>query len=286
LNKLPDEISTNDLPKWSHWPSRLLGVETFKAVERNLAKIQSEYSEDKWQKCFDAYAGSGSNLNANDLRRLHYELSSSKRRAAVHNGRLLSATNSEIMTWYDDILTTTMASVLKPEVTVVELGCGIGHIMWMLRQAFPGLTYRGGDFADSAVALAEKLYAQTPDISVEKFDFYAPNYDLIEKAKGPVVVLTSQALEQVPLSAGVVETLSKYRDKIARVFHLEPAYALYDDGTLLGLMRRRYIEINDYNRDLVSTLKSRKDVEIMRLEPNIVGWNPFNSLALIEWRFI
>ena len=254
-------------------------------MERNLAKIHSEYSEDKWQQCLDAYRKSDGALDAMDLRRLHYELSLAKRRAAVHHGRLVGATNSEIMAWYDSILTSAMAPVLQTAGTVVELGSGIGHIMWMLRQSYPDLTYRGGDFADSAVALAARLYAKTPGISVEKFDFYAPNYELIEKAKGPVVVLTSQALEQVPQSAGVVETLSKYRDKITRVFHLEPAYALYDDGTLLGLMRRRYIEINDYNRDLVSTLKERKDVEILRLEPNIVGWNPFNSLALIEWRF-
>jgi hypothetical protein len=178
-----------------------------------------------------------------------------------------------------------MASALKTAGTVVELGSGFGHIMWMLRQSFPRLAYRGGDFADSAVALAAKLYAKTPDISVEKFDFYSPSYDLIEKAKGPIIVITSQALEQVPHSADVIETLSKYRNKIACVFHLEPAYALYDDGSLLGLMRRRYIEVNDYNRDLVTTLKARKDIEILQLESNIVGWNPFNSLALIEWRF-
>jgi hypothetical protein len=285
LSKLLKEISINDLPNWSQWPARLLGVETFKAVERNLAKIQSEYSEDKWQKCLDAYTKSGGTMDAQDLRRLYYDLSSDKLRASVQHGRLIGATNNDIMTRYDNILTTAMASALKTASTVVELGSSFGHIMWMLRQSFPGLAYRGGDFADSAVALAAKLYAKTPDISVEKFDFYAPSYELIEKAKDPVVVITSQALEQVPQSAAIVETLSKYRDKIARVFHLEPAYALYDDGTLLGLMRRRYIEINDYNRDLVSTLKEREDVEILQLEPNIVGWNPFNSLALIEWRF-
>lgn len=285
MTSLPEEISINDLPKWSQWPARLLGAEAFEPVERNLTKIHSEYSEDKWQKCLDAYTASSETMDAMDLRRLYYDLSSTNRRAAVKDGKLVSATNSEIMTWYDGILMSAMTSALMTAGTVVELGSSFGHIMWMLRKAFPNLIYRGGDFADSAVALAAKLYAQTPGISVEKFDFYAPSYDLIKKAKGPVVVITSQALEQVPQSAGVVETLSKYRDKIERVFHLEPAYALYDDGSLLGLMRRRYIEINDYNRDLVSTLKHRKDIEIMRLEPNIVGWNPFNSLALVEWRF-
>lgn len=225
-------------------------------------------------------------MDAYDLRRMSFDLTSVNRRAALHQGKLVGATNSEIMTWYDEILQSAMASALKTAGTVVELGSGFGQIMWMLRNAFPNLIYRGGDFAASAVALAAKLYAQTPNISVKKFDFYAPSYDLIEKAKGPVVVITSHALEQIPQSVGVIETLSKYRNKIDHVFHLEPAYALYDDGSLLGLMRRRYIEINDYNRDLVSTLKDRKDIEIMRLEQNIVGWNPFNSLALIEWRFI
>jgi hypothetical protein len=183
------------------------------------------------------------------------------------------------------VLTSAMAPALKTAKTIIEMGCGMGHMLWVLRKHFPGLTYRGGDYADSAVALASRLYKTTPDISVEKFNFYAPDYDLIEKADGPVVVFTSQALEQVPISSGVVETLSKYKHKISRVFHIEPAYALYDDGSLLGQLRRRYIELNDYNRDLIPTLKSRKDVEILRLEPNIVGWNPFNSLALTEWRF-
>ena len=285
MSSLPEEISVNDLPSWSPWPARLLGVESFAVVERNLAKIHREYSEDKWQKCLDAYVKSEGKMDAHDLRRLYYDLSSAKQRAAVSHGKIVSATNSEIMAWYDNVLISAMGPALKTAGTVVELGSSFGHIMWMLRKAFPNLIYRGGDFADSAVALAAKLYARTPDISVEKFDFYAPGYDLIEKAKGPVVVITSQALEQIPQSAGVVDTLSKYRGKIDRVFHLEPAYALYDDGSLLGLMRRRYIEINDYNRDLVSTLQGRTDIEILRLEPNIVGWNPFNSLAFIEWRF-
>jgi hypothetical protein len=285
LNKTSDEIQLNDLPQWTNWPARLLGAEKFDAVERTLEKIHSEYSEDKWQLCVDAHAKSGGAMNAGDLRRMYYDLSQPKPRAAVRDGRVVRARNEDMMASYDAILSEAMAPVMKTAKTIVELGCGIGHMMWMLRGKFPGPAYRGGDFAESAVGLAAKLYADVPDISVQKFDFYAPDYDLIRNAEGPLAVFTSQALEQVPQSSGVVETLSKYRGKISRVFHLEPTYALYDDGSLLGMMRRRYIEINDYNRDLVSTLQARKDVEILRLEPNIIGWNPFNSLALIEWRF-
>jgi hypothetical protein len=65
---------------------------------------------------------------------------------------------------------------------------------------------------------------------------------------------------------------------------LEPSYEFYDDS-LLGLMRRRYIELNDYNRDLFSVLQGREDVRILRLEREVVGWNPFNALTLVHWTF-
>jgi hypothetical protein len=271
-----NEIPLNDLPKWSGWPAKLIGIEDFAAVTRDLDKIHAEYSEDKWQKCSDNFEKSGGTLNAHDLRVIYYDANSEKRRAAIFNGKLVDACNANVMGWYDEVLTSAMAPAVRSAKTIVELGCGLGHMLWLMRDRFPGLQYRGGDYADSAVALAARLYKSTPDISVSKFNFYAPDYDLIEKAEGLVVVFTSQALEQIPKSASVVESLSKYKNKISRVFHLEPAYALYDDGTLLGQMRRRYIELNDYNRDLIPTLKSRKDVEILRLEPHI---------ALTEWRF-
>jgi hypothetical protein len=279
-----NEIDINDLPKWTDWPARLLGLSDFENVLRDRAKIESEYSKDKWQKCFDSFEASGRKMNAADLRREYYDLNSAKLRAGVVDGKIVAANNAEIMERYDIKLTSAVAESVSDCSTIIELGCGFGHILWMLRDAFPGKTYRGGDYAESAVSLAQKLFHNTPDISVQKFDFYAERYDIIEKAKGQVVVYTSQALEQIPRSASVVETLAKYKDKIARVVHIEPAFALYDTS-LLGLMRRRYIEINDYNRDLVSTLKNRRDVEVLRLEADSIGWNPFNSLALVEWRF-
>jgi SAM-dependent methyltransferase len=279
-----NEISINDLPLWTDWPARLLGLSDFSSVSRDRAKIEAEYSRDKWQKCLDSFEESGGHMNAADLRQRYYDLGSPKQRASVSNGKLVVANNAEVMQRYDDILVNGMAEVASESRSIVELGCGFGHILWMLRTAFPGKAFVGGDYADSAVSLAAKLFQSHIDISVQKFDFYAPNYKIIEEAEGPVVVFTSQALEQIPYSAGVVDTLSKYRQKIARVFHLEPAYALYDNS-LLGLMRRRYIEMNDYNRDLISTLQGRKDVEILQLRADAIGWNPFNSLAFVEWRF-
>jgi hypothetical protein len=280
-----NEISLDELPKWSPWTSRLLGLEKFHPVTRDLNKVFEEYSQDKWQKCSDRFAQSGGTLTPYELRVLYYDLNSEKRRAGVINNRLVEVSNLDLIEWHYNALTSAMAHVVPGAKSIVELGCGMGQILWVLRSKYPGLKYLGGDYADSAVSLATKLYATASDITIHKFNYYDDRYDLIERAEGPIIIFTSQSLEQIPECANVIETLSRYKHKIARVFHMEPAYALYDDGSLLGQLRRRYIELNDYNRDLIPTLKSRKDVEILRLEPNIVGWNPFNSLALTEWRF-
>jgi hypothetical protein len=241
LYKHLKEIPLDELPKWSGWPAKLIGTEEFVAVTRDLNKIHSEYSEDKWQKCADTFEKSEGKLTVHDLRVIYYDANSEKRRAAIIAGRLVDACNADVMSWYDHVLTSAMKDAVSKSKTVVELGCGLGHMLWLTREKFPGLQYRGGDYADSAVALADKMFSATPDISVSKFNFYDKQYELLERAQGPIVVFTSQALEQVPQSAGFVEALSHHKHKIERVFHIEPAYALYEDGTTLGLLRRRYI---------------------------------------------
>jgi tRNA G46 methylase TrmB len=277
-------LSLNDLPRYSDWPARLLGLSAFKTVQRNHAKIETEYSKDKWQKCDDLYETSHRKLTAHDLRNNYHEFTSGDERPCLIDGELRLARIAEVMPIYDKLIVDAISDGLKGSETLVELGCGPGFIMSMLASVFPKKNFRGGDFADSAITLAAKLYAEQPRVSVEKVDFYADTYNVIKNAEGPVTVFTCQALEQIPTSAGVLDTLSKYKDKITRVVHLEPGYALYDNS-LLGLMRKRYIEINDYNRDLVPALRARKDIEILRCDANVIGWNPYNALAAIEWRF-
>lgn len=281
----PKEIPLNELPRWSVWPARLLGNEPFKAQVRTTDKVADEYGKDKWQAALDAFTESGGKLEAPELRRQYYARDGGAQRAAVYRGKIVAAYAPEISDWYDDLFAEWMQPSIAKARTVVELGAGFGQVLWALRQRFPGKLWRGGEYTDSAVELASRLYAPHPDISVEHVNFYDKSYAVIEKAEGPIVVYTSQALEQIPDCSGVIETLGKYRDKIAAVFHLEPAFGLQDGETVLGLMRRRYLEINDYNRNLVDVLKAHPDVRILRMEKDVIGWNAFNSLGMIHWEF-
>src|SRR5262245_3293057 len=199
-------IDIDDLPRWSDWPARLMGLDSFTPPVRTQAKIEAEYGQVKYAVCLKAWEESGRALDATQLRLHHYAQDPAALRAAVYKGRLVAAPSSQIIAWYDDLLAEWMAAAIGRARTVVELGCGFGHILWSLRQRFPGKQWRGGEYTATAVDLAAGLYAAHPDISVERFDFYADRYPVLDKAEGPVVVLTSQAQEQIPDSRSTLDT--------------------------------------------------------------------------------
>lgn len=276
------DIELNDLTRWSPWPARLLGLEEFAQQKRDTAKIEQEYNREKFKACLDLYHNSGGKLDPVALR-FSLERDTGER-DAVRDGRLVAATLDELTKALFDTLIPALHEPIGRAATVVELGCAFGANLWRLAQDFPDMTFVGGDFSDNAITLAGKLYRDTPNINVGKLNFYDDVYPALEEAQGPVMVFTSQAIEQLPSVTPVLDTLARYADKITDVVHLEPAYDLHDDS-LLGCLRRRYIELNDYNRDLISALKARSDIEIVDLQADVLGFNAFNALTLVHWCF-
>ena len=44
-------LDLQELPRWSSWPARLLGLEQWTTVERTTAKIEQEYNKEKYADC-------------------------------------------------------------------------------------------------------------------------------------------------------------------------------------------------------------------------------------------
>ena len=68
--------------------------------------------------------------------------------------------------------------------------------------------------------------------------------------------------------------------------HLEPRYEQCDRHTLLGHLRRRYIQVNDYNTNLVALLHDQQDrglIRILEERPTVFGMNPLLAASVIAW---
>ncbi len=261
-------ISVNDYFNESNrWLKRITGEEKYKR-KRDIALISKEYDDTKYY----------------DLLKLNYDSIEDYKQKEFENAGLLQDTLLNI-SLKDEIFSTKLSiarqifySLIKDKIfqykslNNCELGCGYGFNLTY----FPQYTY-GGEFSKNAVKLGKKL-----GLDIKEFNYYEKkDYKIL---KNNTTVVTVHSLEQIPDSNIFVENLKSHKDKINYVINFEPSY-IHERKNFIGFCRNRYIQLNDYNRNLFTELLSRTDVEVIEYEYDIFGLNPLNSTNLIVWRF-
>jgi hypothetical protein len=280
------EIDFNELPRYSPWPARLLGLEPWTIPTRDVSKVSREYDEDKYAGCLAHYNRSDKAVTPDDVRWFEYGLEPGSELCIAVGEKLYVTSLGKAREKYERLIVEAMSDIIESANTVVELGSGYGYNLWVLAEKFPGKEWRGGDYSQNAVRLGSRLFKSQPNIEIYRFNFYEPgSYGFIASARAPVVVFTAHSIEQLPSSAVVFDALREYGDKICAVFHFEPVYELQKE-TLLGMMRRRYAEVNDYNRDLLTEIRRRPYIRVSNIAENVIGLNPLNPTSTVHWEFV
>jgi hypothetical protein len=265
----------------------LLNLVEFAPAERTIEKIEKEYNRDKYGKCLEEFHHLNDRATYEAIKQFEFGLPANRELCVSRQTRLYALTLQEARNAYYHLLVKTLARRLKAARTVVELGAGYGFNLWMLKRHFPKTEFVGGEFSRNAVQLSSLLNARLPAnqrVRVARFNFYEPaDYRLIGAAPSPVVVFTSHAIEQCPSAKLVVKNLLRLGSQIAAVFHFEPVPELSGDS-LLGLLRRRYADLNDYNRDLLTLLRNHPSIRLDSVQANVFGHNPLNVTSIIEWK--
>lgn len=280
-------VALNDLPRYSPWPERLLGPDAWKQVTRDREKVAAEYDRDKYARCLAFFDSTHPSPSIEDVRGAEFKDDKENPTCASMGDELFLIPFMEAYDLYYALIADRVLPLVEEGTTVVELGCGYGYNLAMLqKRAKVPAVFRGGEYSHNAVALAGKLFAgREKEIGVEHFDFYDTSYPILDAAQGPIVLFTAGAIEQIPDISNFFSVLPRYKDKIRAVIHCEPAYELQGDD-LLGLLRKKYLAVNDYNRNLLSQFESRADsIEVARQERNVFGFNALNPASAIEWRF-
>ncbi|HEV7868918.1 MAG TPA: hypothetical protein VGO90_14620 [Chthoniobacteraceae bacterium] len=172
----------------------------------------------------------------------------------------------------DSLINNTVARYGEGPVCV--LGCGFGESTTRLVTSRPKY---GGELSDAGVECCRRL-----GLDAVHFNYYQKDdYRLIRPG---TTVLSVHSLEQIPDATSFLEGMRSRKDDIEFVVHLEPTW-LEERTGLCGFLRNRYMEVNDYNRNLYAILRDAPDVEILEFQPDVFGQVPLNSSTLIVWRF-
>jgi hypothetical protein len=279
------EVPLLDLPRWSQWPTRLLGLTSWEQPTRTLAKVDREYDKGQYARLLAHYEQVSGKPTPDEMEEFNYNLPPENPMCISVGDTLFEVPLAQARQRYYDLLCDSLRPFAQAGRTVIELGSGYGYNLWMLKKRLAFTRFWGGEYSANAVRLGNLLYANEPSIKIFPFNYYEPaSYPILSDAAQPVVIFTSHSLEQIPCAQPVIEALSLYRDVIDKVVHFEPAHDLFDDS-LLGQMRRRYTQLNNYNADLVAQLKNRPDIRIDDIQPHVLGFHALNPASVITWSF-
>ncbi len=261
-------ISINDYFTASNpWTDRILGNSIFQK-NRDLEQIENEYNLDK-------YAGllKFEHESIEACKTKEFELAGlapDSLTCISFGDRVFQTSVTVARTLYSNMIKTKVQQYMSAN--VCELGCGYGYNL----SFFKNNPY-GGEYARNAVSLGQKL-----GYNVSEFNYYnETDYNFI---KPDSTVFTIHSIEQIPDANVIIKSLEKQKDKIKYVVHFEPT-VVKSRTSLLGLMRNKYMDLNDYNRNLIDVLQAHQEIEIIELKTDIFGIVPLNATNLIVWKF-
>jgi len=279
------QVNLNDLPKYYPWPERLLGLSPWLIKPRTIEKTEAEYNQDKYLRCLNMLNEKNSQMTMEEMKTYEQAADNSIEICISLEDELFTSTLIEAkQKLFDEIKNTLHPSILKSS-TIIELGAGYGYNLWKLSKEFPNtkLNWIAGEYANNAIQIGEKIAGK--NINFFKFNFYKTPYNILENTSGLITLFTVYAAQQLPSSKDILIGLRPYKNKIHRVVFFESVYEHYDHNSMLGLMRKRYIDLCDYNTDMLTILKAAEDVEIVSERKNVFGMNPLLPASIIEWKF-
>ncbi len=255
----------------NRWSNRLLGLEDFQKI-RDIGQIEREYNQDKYLRLLESQAA-----DLKSYRKLELE------QAGLYDGAgtIVFSEGDNLYEEDVDVAREKYYELIRSRVgqhnprLICELGCGYGYNLTLFNQ--DTITY-GGEYSENAVTIARKV-----GLDVHPFNYYkSSDYDFLKPGS---TIFTSHSIEQIPDATVIIESLRERKHLIDRVIHIEPTF-VKERTSLIGLMRNRYIQLNDYNHNLIEVLRNAQDIELLEVSIDVFGFVPLNSSNVVIWRFI
>jgi hypothetical protein len=274
----------NDLPRFSPWPARLLGLDPWETKRKTPKEIIREFEYEKWGPLLKKVRAAGREVSIEEVDEWMLSHLPSPLCWIGDSLELISPMKAH------NIQTNLVAELVEsylPASALVELGAGYGSIILSLakRNSCLGMPIMAGEYTDSGLELIRNLSrAQGLNIQTAHCDFFSSQITDLDIPPGAIIFTSFAVCCVSQLSSDFVKAILTLQPKV--VMHLEPCYEHCDSTTLLGLMRRRYIDINDYNTNLVTLLHEHQkqgSLTIVVEKPLVFGVNPLLTASVIVW---
>ncbi|MGS1118003.1 hypothetical protein [Castellaniella sp. UC4442_H9] len=282
----PRILGLDELPRYTTWIPYLLGLEAFPHTLRKTAdSVLREYERNKWgillgqlRRIKDASIADADRLSSGERRSVSF----------YANGGLYVADSDVVQNKYFQLIRDELQTVVGETGHLVELGAGYGALLFKLcsLRGFTRVAYTAGEYTDAGVSCI-KLLAANQGLTVQAGhcdlnDLNLSAFAIPENA----IFLTCWAMAYVKgFPRRTMEEI--IRRQPAAVVHIEPIYEHWSNDSLLQMLWRRYAELNDYNRSMMTMLRTYEMeglIEIVDERPSVFGSNPLAPVSIVRWK--
>ncbi|MGQ0550166.1 MAG: class I SAM-dependent methyltransferase [Armatimonadota bacterium] len=252
-----------------------------RGVHRSRTRVAGDYDRGVWQQILAEKRWLGARTLAD-----YVEPDRGARRLATMNGRLVRIDSREYYRSRNQILLTVLERWAEGNEDLVELGCGVGFNIFVLRLSGRWKRLLGLDVSDNALAAARETarHFGVTGVAFESLDLgdaADPNLPLLRGK----VVFTYYVLEQLKYELRpAIENLA--RAGVRRAIHIEPGTDLLHRWSLRFAANRLYILRQDYQDRLVEVLRAlEKDGLLRILDLRRLGYapSPKNDPVMVVW---
>jgi len=251
---------------------------------KNRAEIEREYQKEKWGGLLTHIEESPRPLRLADLDLM---MQGGDELVMFSDGpELFETTARDAHLRYREFV----ADILKdrlPAAALVELGAGYGSMIVDLarRPEFAGVPAYGLELTAAGTELIRHMSAaENVDVTSGRCDLLAQSVTDVPIPAGSLIFTSYAAYYEPRLAEQFVQGIAALRPKV--VVLIEPCHEHCDDSTLLGLLRRRYIEVNDCNTNLATLLHEQSEAGVVKIldeRKAAFGPNPLLAASVIVW---
>lgn len=278
------KYTINDLPQFSRWPKLIIESSNLKTFVKSPEELIREYERDKYQPLLATLK----KLKKKNLLLKAEEImfSGNKKSMVIVNGSLQIMPMIKAREKFLIIAENIIKDYL-PSSTLVELGAGWGSVILNLakKKPFKGMKLIAGEYVKSGIELISYI-AQSEGVEVTSgfCDITSKNITSLDIPQNSIICTIFATV--VPfLSDDFVKWIISKKPKV--VVHFDPMYEHQDDdSTLLGLLQKKYYEINDFTKNLVTLIKKHEkkgNLKILKEQKNIFGLNPLLPGSVLVW---
>jgi SAM-dependent methyltransferase len=285
------KINEESLSRFSEVPKLLLSKNP-EIKWKNHESISREFEKEKWGSLLEI--SNTKNISVNSLEKIMHP--DFEEKPFLYSGDIFLDQSLKI----SKLFLKESINFLKKKYnkfgcqSVVEIGAGYGRLLIPLADALKKerpLKVIGTDFTSASGKILNNLSKnleyniKTTTMDISGKSNYQDNLSIVNCSKP--LVFSCQTVMYVPfLDNDFIELMRTWPDGV--FCNIEPIYKKEPKKNLEKL-QSKYIEVNDYNKNLLELLKdySQKGlIEIIYSSSNNVSENAFLPLQTIVWRFI